>query len=102
MVVDEPQFTHSILSGAPAQYERQYFAELTRAFTVYTQQMNTPGPWRATNQVFTNLPSGNDVGLEPGSVFEVDGFLKVSRVNNPHVAGVTGTGAAGSVTVVTT
>jgi hypothetical protein len=31
----------------PAQYERQYFAELTRSFSTYAQQMNTPGPWRA-------------------------------------------------------
>lgn len=86
----------------PSQYDQAYFSQMVRAFSLYTQQMNTPGPWRATNQVFTNLPSGNDVGLEPGSVFEVDGFLKVSRVNNPHVAGVNGTGAVGSVTVVTT
>lgn len=86
----------------PAEYERGYFAEITRAFSVYVQQVNTPGPWRATTLTLTNLPSGSDVGLEPGAVFEVDGFLKVSRVNNPHVAGTSSTGAVGSVTVVTT
>jgi hypothetical protein len=51
--------------------------------------------------VFTDL-SSNDVGLETGSVFEVDGFLKISRANNPHVSGNVGTGAVGSVTVTIT
>lgn len=37
----------------PAQYERQYFAELTRAFSTYALQMNTPGPWRATELTLT-------------------------------------------------
>lgn len=85
----------------PVNYDRAYFAQMTRAFALYTQQMNTPGPWRATSMALTNLQSGNDVGLEVGSIFEVDGFLKISRLNNPHVAGSTGTGAVGSVTVVT-
>ena len=29
----------------PAQYERQYFAELTRSFSTYALQMNAPGPF---------------------------------------------------------
>jgi hypothetical protein len=85
----------------PVNYDRAYFAQMTRAFALYTQQMNTPGPWRASTLVLTTLPSGSDVGLEVGSVFEVDGFLKISRLSNPHVAGSTGTGAVGSVNVVT-
>jgi hypothetical protein len=48
--------------------------------------------------VFTDLPN-NDVGLEVGSVMDVDGFLKISKANNPHVAGSTGTGAVGTVSV---
>lgn len=37
----------------PASYDRAYFAQLARAFAVYTQQMNTPGPWRATELTLT-------------------------------------------------
>ena len=84
----------------PAQYDRGYFAELTRAFALYTQQMNTPGPWRATEITLTGLQS-NDFGLEVGAVFEVDGYLKISRPFNPHIAGVSATGTVGSVTVLT-
>jgi hypothetical protein len=40
----------------PVNYDRAYFAQMTRAFALYTQQMNTPGPWQAsTSMVLTNL-----------------------------------------------
>jgi hypothetical protein len=85
----------------PPEYNRAYLAQLVRNFAVYTEQMNTPGPFRATELTLTNLQSGNDVGLEVGAVFEVDGYLKISRLFNPHVAGASATGAVGSVIVVT-
>jgi hypothetical protein len=47
----------------------------------------------------TNLPSGNDVGLETGSLFELDGSVRVVRSFNPHIQGNTGTGSVGSVSV---
>lgn len=46
----------------PAQYDRAYFSELTRAFTVYAQQMNTPGPWRATELTLTNSTGNTPTG----------------------------------------
>lgn len=88
-------------ANPPEQYRREYFADLTRAFALFAQQMNTPGPWRATGITLTDLQT-NDVGLEVGAVFEVDGFLKISRVNNPHVAGVSSTALVNSVNVLTT
>jgi hypothetical protein len=54
----------------PAQYERGYFAELTRAFTVYTQQMNTPGPWRATELTLTEQTGNTDRGQLSWNVAE--------------------------------
>jgi hypothetical protein len=42
----------------PVDYDRAYFAQMTRAFALYTQQMNTPGPWRATAITLTEQ-SGN-------------------------------------------
>ena len=88
-------------ASPPDQYQREYFSDLARAFALFAQQMNTPGPWRATGITLTDLQSGNDVGLEVGAVFEVDGFLKVSRANVASVAGASGTASVGSVTVLT-
>lgn len=82
----------------PSEYEQQYFAEIVRAISVYMQNMQNPGEGRNTTLVLTSLPS-NDQGLEPGALFERDGFVKISKVNSPHVAGLSATGATGSVTV---
>ena len=38
----------------PNQYDQRYFAELTRAFSTFAQQINTPGAWRATELTLTN------------------------------------------------
>ena len=86
----------------PSAYEPRYFAEVTRAFALFADQVRTPGPERATTITITNLQSGSDIGLALGTVFEVDGFLKITRINNPHVAGVSAEGEAGSVAVVIT
>ena len=48
---------------------------------------------------FTNLPSGDDTTLEVGALFEVDGVLKISKVNIPHCTGNSATSGLGSVTV---
>lgn len=40
----------------PDTYSPQHLAEITRAFALYAQQMNTPGPWRATTLSLTNIP----------------------------------------------
>jgi hypothetical protein len=85
----------------PAQYSQNYLAEVTRAFSVYAQQINTPGPWRATSLTLTDLQT-DDVSLEPNAVFQQGGFLKIVLVNAPHVRGSFGTGQVGLVTVVTT
>lgn len=82
----------------PAEYQQWYFAEIVRAFSVYLEQMQNPGEGRNTFTVFTNLQT-DDVGLEPGSVFNHGGYLKVSELNTPHVRGVSATGFVGSVTV---
>jgi hypothetical protein len=40
----------------PSQYSQNYLAEVTRAFSVYVQQSNNPGPLQATTLKLTNLP----------------------------------------------
>ena len=46
----------------PLSYDNQYLAEVTRAFSVYAQQMNTPGPWRATELVLTPVGGNTTTG----------------------------------------
>ena len=84
----------------PAEYQQPYLAEIVRALSVYMQNERNPGEGRNTFTVFTDLQT-NDVGLEPGSVFNHGGYLKVSELNTPHVQGSSATGAVGSVTVST-
>jgi len=83
----------------PGEYSQRYFAEVIRAFSVYLEQARNPGEGRNTSMVFTNLQS-NDVGLEPGAVFEVDGVLRIARLGASNPAGTSGAGIVGTVTVV--
>ena len=82
----------------PNEYNQPYFAEIIRAFSVYLEQQQNPGEGRNTFLVLTNLQN-NDFGLETGALFEVDGFVKITKVNVPHVVGSGATGGVGSVTV---
>jgi hypothetical protein len=84
----------------PQAYQQQYFAELVRSFSVYLTQQQNPGEGRNTNIVLTDLQQ-DDSGLEVGALFEQDGFVKITRAFNPHVRGLSATGAVGSVTVTT-
>jgi hypothetical protein len=84
----------------PAEYDQSYLSEVVRAISVYMQNERNPGEGRNTFTVFTNLAT-NDVGLEPGTVFNHGGYLKVSELNTPHVQGSSATSAVGSVTVST-
>lgn len=85
----------------PRQYSQTYFSELVRSFSTYLVNMQNPGLSRATNITLTNLPT-TDFGLEPGTLFQQAGFVKVALPNTPHVGGVSATASVGSVTVVTT
>ena len=85
----------------PRDYDQAYLNEVIRAFSVFIQQIQNPGDARHTELTLTGLQS-NDQGLEVGALFEVDGFVKISRSFNPHVGGVGATGSTGSVTVTTT
>lgn len=85
----------------PREYDQAYLNEVIRAFSVFIQQIQNPGDARHTELTLTGLQS-NDQGLEEGALFEVNGFVKISRSFIPHLAGVGGTASVGSVTVTTT
>ena len=82
----------------PTEYQQWYIQEVVRSFSVYLEQMQNPGEGRNTFTVFTALQT-DDVGVEPGTVFNHGGYLKISELNTPHVRGVSAIGSVGSVTV---
>ena len=77
----------------PQQYDSSYFADIVRSFAVFIHIATNPGEERATTMTITNLPD-NDTGLEVGALF-------VTRANIPRPAGLSSTGAVGTVTVTT-
>lgn len=85
----------------PAQYDQSYFANVVRSFATYLEQKQNPGLERATNITLTDLPE-TDQSLEPGALFQQDGFVKITLANKPHVGGVSTSPSVGTVTVVTT
>lgn len=46
----------------PSEYDQRYFNEVIRAFSVYVQQMNNPGPLRATELTLTTSNTNVDQG----------------------------------------
>lgn len=84
----------------PADYNRQYMDDIVRAFSLYVSSINTPGEGRNTFTVFTNLQT-DDFNLELGSLFQVDGSVKITVANKPHARSQVATGAVGTVTVTT-
>jgi hypothetical protein len=85
----------------PDSYDRAYFAEVVRSFSVFLEQQRNPGEGRNTFMVLTELQT-DDYGLETGALFQQEGFVKIALGNTPHVRGSSGTGAVGTVTVITT
>jgi hypothetical protein len=90
-----PRFTNP-----PADYDRKYFSDLVRSLENLVTHIQTPGEGRQTTIVLTNLAT-NDYGLEPGTIFEVGGALRVSVIYRPYPAGISSSGGVGSVTVTT-
>ena len=87
-----------IFSRPPATYEQRYFADLIRALADQVSIIRTPGEGRQTTLVLTNLQS-NDVGLDPGTLFEVEGAVRISVLYKSYVAGLSATGSVGTVAV---
>lgn len=84
----------------PTTYSQSYFSDMVRNFSVYLDQQQNPGEGRNTTIVLTNLQE-DDFGLETGTIFQQDGYLKISRLNVSAVRGVSASASVGSVSVVT-
>lgn len=89
-----------VFTSPPPQYSQLYFADLIRALARMGDVLRTPGEGRQSRLVITGL-TNNDVGLEPGTLFEVDGVLYVSVLYKSFVAGTSAAGGVGTVAVTT-
>jgi hypothetical protein len=76
-----------------------YMTDLVRALETFISVVQNPGRSRATDLTLTALQSGNDVGLEVGGLYEVNGFVKITLANVSACSGISATGAIGTVTV---
>lgn len=85
----------------PKEYDQKYLADVIRAFSTFMRQVQNPGEGRATTIVLTTLQT-NDYGLEPGTIFVVDGQLRIPMPNMPYVVGLGASASVGSVSVTTT
>jgi hypothetical protein len=83
---------------APESYSQRYMSEVVRQFSLLIQQLQNPGDARHTVITLTNLPT-DDVGLEQGSVYNHNGFLKISELDTSSVRGSGLTITIGTVTV---
>jgi len=85
---------------APQAYDPVYFQDMTRMLNYLVTMITSPGEGRQSTLVLTNLLT-NDSGLEPGSIFVVNGVLRIPLLYSPYVSGVGGMANVGSVTVTT-
>ena len=84
----------------PQDYDRSYFNEVIRAFSVFLQQVQNPGDARHTELTLTDLQV-HDQGLEVSALFNFNGFVKITQANTPHPASLSASGSVGSVSVTT-
>lgn len=82
----------------PQDYDRSYFNEVIRAFSVFLQQVQNPGDARHTELTLTNLQV-HDQGLEVSALFNFNGFVKITQANTPHPASLSASASVGSVSV---
>jgi len=89
-----------LFPNPPEEYEPRYQAEVMRAFSVFLQQVNNPGPWQASALTLPNLQTDN-VGLPLGGIFQYGDELRITVANMPYARGSQATGAVGQATVTT-
>ena len=90
-----------LFPNAPSDYNSEYMSEVVRAFSVFLQQVNNPGPWQASALTLPNLQTDN-YNLPLGGVFQYGDELRITVANMPYLRGSQATGAVGNVTVTIT
>lgn len=83
---------------APKEYDYVYLDDLSRKLNLLIAALRSPGEGRQSRLVITDLTT-SDSGLEPGTLFQIDGVVRISLANKPYVSGVSGNGLVGVATV---
>ena len=94
------RFRAPALPLAPVEYDQQHMAQLIGALRLYFTQLDSNVPLQMEALRLLNLPTSG-YNLPEGTVFRDGEYLKVVLPNFAYVQGVSGTGAVGSVTIVT-
>jgi hypothetical protein len=89
-----------VFARPPDAYSVRYMSDLVRALISLVTFIRAVGEGRQTTIVLTDLQA-NDSGLEPGTIFQVGGVLRVPLLYSPYAAGLSAKGSVGSVTVTT-
>jgi hypothetical protein len=84
----------------PKEYDQRYMTEMIRSLVLYQRLLLNPGEGRNTFIVLTNLQT-DDMGLEPGATFQVEGVVHVAILHRAYPRGASASMSAGQVTVST-
>jgi hypothetical protein len=82
------------------EYDQQHMSQLIGALRLYFAQSDSNAALQLDGLRLLNLPTSG-YNLPDGTVFQVDGDLKIVVPYISYVFGVSGTGSVGGVTVVT-
>jgi hypothetical protein len=94
------RFRAPALPLATPEYNEQQLAQLIGALRLYFTQLDSNVPLQMDGLRLLNLPTSG-YNLPEGTVFRDGEYLKVVLPNFAYLEGVSGTGAVGSVTIVT-
>lgn len=92
--------TFPVFGNAPDKHDRGYLDDMARKLNQLIAALRSPGEGRQSTLVLTDMPT-NDSGIEPGTLFQVDGVVRVSLANRPYLAGVSAKGYVGKVSITT-
>jgi hypothetical protein len=92
------RFRAPALPLAPAEYDQQHMSQLIGALRLYFAQSDSNAALQLDGLRLLNLPTSG-YNLPEGTVFRDGEILKIVLPNISYVAGVSGTGSLGSVTV---
>jgi hypothetical protein len=92
------RFRAPALPLAPLEYDQQQLSQLIGVLRLYFNQLDSNVPLQMDGLRLLNLPTSG-YNLQEGTVFRDGEYLKVVLPNYAYIAGVSGTGNIGTVTV---
>lgn len=95
------KFRAPALPLAPLEYDQQHLSQLIGVLRLYFQQLDSTVPLQVDGIRLLNLPTSG-YNLPDGTVFRDGEYLKIALPDFAYVAGVSGTGNIGTVTVTIT